>query len=96
MQQLRLVALTEPAQQEPADKAGDEPSATRGLRCRKAGGRQRHDRDFHPVLADPAADLLTQYGCGPICFSGDPDDLYERHLIFDDVVAPTAAGPRAL
>lgn len=39
-------------------------------------------------------ELLTQYGCGPIRFSGHDDDLYERHLLFDDVVAPEDAGPR--
>src|SRR6202048_497541 len=39
-------------------------------------------------------DLLEQYGCGPIHFSGTNDALYERHLLFDDVVAPAAAGPR--
>src|SRR5262252_8989972 len=39
-------------------------------------------------------DILEQYGCGPIHFSGTIDALYERHLLFDDVVAPAAAGPR--
>jgi glycogen phosphorylase len=39
-------------------------------------------------------DLLTQYGCGPIKLSGDHDALYERHLLFDDVVDPLAAGAR--
>ena len=38
--------------------------------------------------------LLTQYGCGPIRFSGENDALFERHLLFDDVVALDAAGPR--
>jgi glycogen phosphorylase len=42
----------------------------------------------------PNPDLLTQYGCGPIRFSGDNNALYERHLLFDDVVALDAAGPR--
>ena len=42
----------------------------------------------------PDRELLTRYGCGPIRFSGRDDALYERHLIFDDVVAPAAAGPR--
>src|ERR1700756_4630515 len=42
----------------------------------------------------PDEDLLTQYGCGPIRFSGENDALYERHLLFDDVVAVEAAGPR--
>jgi glycogen phosphorylase len=41
-----------------------------------------------------APDLLTQYGCGPIRFSGHNDALYERHLLFDDVVDPLAAGAR--
>src|ERR1700737_1006121 len=39
-------------------------------------------------------DLLEQYGCGPIHFSGTNDAVYERHLLFDDVVAPAAGGPR--
>jgi len=39
-------------------------------------------------------DLLAQYGCGPIRFSGDTDALYERHLLFDDIIAPYSAGPR--
>lgn len=39
-------------------------------------------------------DLLTQYGCGPIRFSGDTDALYERHLLFDDIIAPYSARPR--
>ena len=38
--------------------------------------------------------LLEQYGCGPIRFSGHQDALYDRHLLFDDVIAPAAAGPR--
>jgi starch phosphorylase len=42
----------------------------------------------------PIADLLTRYGCGPVGFSGSGDALYERHLLFDDVVAPAEAGPR--
>src|SRR5208282_4044753 len=40
------------------------------------------------------SDLLQQYGCGPIQFSGTNDALYERHLLFDDIVAPAAAGKR--
>jgi glycogen phosphorylase len=43
---------------------------------------------------EPRADLLEQYGCGPIRFSDTDDALYERHLLFDDVVAPDAAGRR--
>ena len=42
----------------------------------------------------PDPQLLEQYGCGPIQFSGTDDAFYERHLLFDDVVDPLAAGPR--
>ena len=38
--------------------------------------------------------LLKQYGCGPIQFTGTADALYERHLLFDNVVDPGAAGAR--
>jgi starch phosphorylase len=37
---------------------------------------------------------LEQYGCGPIRFSGHQDALYERHLLFDDVIDPVDAGAR--
>jgi glycogen phosphorylase len=42
----------------------------------------------------PDAELLTRYGCGPIRFSGHGDALYERHLLFDDVVDLDKAGAR--
>ena len=38
--------------------------------------------------------LRRQYGCGPVEFSGTDEALYERHLLFDDVISPAAAGPR--
>jgi len=38
--------------------------------------------------------LLEQYGCGPVQFAGSDNGLYERHLLFDNVVALTAAGAR--
>src|SRR5262252_6257780 len=44
--------------------------------------------------SEGAPDLLTQYGCGPIRFSGHNDALYERHLLFDDIIAPATAGAR--
>lgn len=50
------------------------------------------------VPAQAASDidpkLLEQYGCGPIRFTGADTALYERHLIFDDVVNVARAGPR--
>jgi glycogen phosphorylase len=39
-------------------------------------------------------DLLKQYECGAVNFSGDPNASYERHLLFDHVVEPQAANLR--
>jgi glycogen phosphorylase len=47
-----------------------------------------------PNMAPAAADLLDQYGCGPVQLSGHSDALYERHLLFDDVIDPTFADAR--
>jgi starch phosphorylase len=48
-----------------------------------------------PTAIEPtASELLEQYGCGPIRFSGHNDALYERHLLFDDIIDPNAAGAR--
>jgi glycogen phosphorylase len=40
------------------------------------------------------SDILKQYECGPIQFSGDPNSLYERHLLFDYIDDPARAGAR--
>src|SRR5262245_51410208 len=40
------------------------------------------------------AKLRRQYGCGPVEFAGTDNALYERHLLFDQAVKLTAAGPR--
>jgi glycogen phosphorylase len=47
-----------------------------------------------PGTAPPSPQLLSQYGWGPIRFSGDGDALYERHLLFDNAVDVMAAGAR--
>ena len=39
-------------------------------------------------------DVLEQYECGPVRFSGDPNASYDRHLVFDHVVKPEDATPR--
>ncbi len=39
-------------------------------------------------------DLLKQYSCGSVKFSGRDDALYERHLMFDQVVPPTESSAR--
>ncbi|HEY2597569.1 MAG TPA: glycogen/starch/alpha-glucan phosphorylase, partial [Candidatus Dormibacteraeota bacterium] len=54
----------------------------------------RSDAGQDLLLSNTRQDLLRQYGCGPIQFSGTNDALYERHLLFDDIIAPTAAGSR--
>jgi glycogen phosphorylase len=41
-----------------------------------------------------ASTVLKQYGCGPVQFSGGDNALYERHLIFDNVMSMKAAGSR--
>ena len=47
--------------------------------------------------APQMANLLEQYGGGPIQFTGTDDALYERHLMFDNVVDPAeAARARAI
>jgi starch phosphorylase len=47
-----------------------------------------------PASFDGQANLLKQYGCGPVEFTGTNDALYERHLLFDNVVGPAATGAR--
>jgi len=44
--------------------------------------------------SDAIAELRRQYGCGPIEFAGSDNAMYERHLLFDNVVDPVAAGQR--
>ena len=38
--------------------------------------------------------LIQQYGCGPVQFTGTDNALYERHLVFDNILELMAAGPR--
>ncbi|MGC2461517.1 MAG: hypothetical protein WA446_11190 [Steroidobacteraceae bacterium] len=41
--------------------------------------------------SNTVSDPLAQYGCGPIKFSGTDSTFYERRLIFDKVIDPSAA-----
>ena len=43
---------------------------------------------------DALATLRRQYGCGPVELTGSANALYERHLLFDNVVDPAATGAR--
>ena len=47
-----------------------------------------------PVSTASKTELLRQYGCGPIQFSGSGDSLFERHLAFDAVIDISAADAR--
>ncbi len=53
--------------------------------------------DAAPAMAHTqptTAELLEQYGCGPVQFTGSDDALYERRLMFDSLVDPAEVGPR--
>jgi starch phosphorylase len=43
---------------------------------------------------DGHVDFRKHYGCGPVTFAGEENALFERHLLFDSVVAESAAGAR--
>jgi starch phosphorylase len=47
-----------------------------------------------PRESDTLAQLLKQYGCGPIQFVGTENAFYERHLVFDNIIELTTAGAR--
>ena len=50
------------------------------------------------VLEHPGVDNLStlrqQYGCGPVRFEGGDNALFERHLLFDNVISMEAATAR--
>ena len=48
-----------------------------------------------PMKAHATPDLLRQYECDSLLFSGDQNASYERHLIFDHLVTIQASSPRA-
>src|ERR1700756_5493927 len=55
--------------------------------------------ESRPVSAGPTGSnelskLIEQYGCGPVQFTGTNDALYERHLVFDNVMDTAAIGNR--
>src|SRR2546430_17588429 len=47
-----------------------------------------------PAGSSERTKLIEQYGCGPVRFTGTSDALYERHLVFDNVMDATAIGAR--
>jgi len=47
-----------------------------------------------PPQSDPISKPRSPFVFGPIALTGTKDSLYERHLIFDNVLDPTAVGAR--
>jgi hypothetical protein len=47
-----------------------------------------------PTESNELSKLIQQYGCGPVQFTGTNDALYERHLVFDNVMDAAAIGDR--
>src|SRR5271154_3186285 len=56
-------------------------------------GTQRATQMSASTESEKIGKLPSQYGCGPIEFAGTANALYERHLVFDDVIDLAAAGP---
>src|SRR5512133_3471683 len=57
------------------------------------------ETESRPVSARPTesnelSKLIEQYGCGTVQFTGTNDALYERHLVFDNVMDTAAIGAR--
>lgn len=46
------------------------------------------------TASNDLSQLIQQYGCGPVQFTGTNDALYERHLVFDNVMDAAAIGDR--
>lgn len=47
-----------------------------------------------PTGRSDTAQLMQQYGCGTVQFSGTDNSLYERHLLFDNVADRAASDAR--
>src|SRR4051812_36863218 len=47
-----------------------------------------------PAQSENISKLLDQYGSGPVHFSATDNGLYQRHLLFDNVIDLAAADTR--
>jgi glycogen phosphorylase len=47
-----------------------------------------------PTGSNERSKLIEQYGCGPVQLTGTNDALYERHLVFDNVLEAAEIGGR--
>ena len=55
---------------------------------------QKRSVSASSTKSDDMKKLLEQYGCGPVQLTGTNDALYERHLVFDNVMEATTIGAR--
>jgi glycogen phosphorylase len=62
--------------------------------AKKAPVIEKSKTKIQTVARAPVTNLLKQYGCGTIKFTGVSGALYDRHLHFDNVLPPRAVGPR--
>jgi glycogen phosphorylase len=47
-----------------------------------------------PAHSHDISKLIAQYGAGPVNFTGTGEALYERHLLFDNIVDASQVSPR--
>jgi starch phosphorylase len=55
---------------------------------------QNRSADATATVSDEGSKFLERYGCGPVQFTGAYNALYERHLVFDNVMEATTIGAR--
>src|SRR4051794_9409749 len=75
-------------------KQGNAPPATGAVRPRLEKGPVVREIPAQPPSPVDPAELLKQYGCGPIPLTATGNSLYERHLLFDNVIDRATPGAR--
>src|ERR671919_1381394 len=55
---------------------------------------EKRSADAKTITSDEGSKLHDRYGCGPVQFMGAYNALYERHLVFDNVMEATTIGGR--
>ncbi len=68
-----------------------DPAPPKKPRARSAAPRKTASTTASSSSDQQEAEALERYECGPVCFSGDENASYERHLVFDHVVDPKRA-----
>jgi starch phosphorylase len=85
---------------EPEIRAGVEnrnaPQKTEAREGMTVGEAQTEDSllSASPTGSKVGSRLIAQYGCGPVQLTGTADALYERHLVFDNVMEGMEVGAR--